>query len=268
MLKSLLRKLFLLLVALAAAGYLGAMIFLWLRQESLLFFPDPENADDAALLADFDVVFEIDGQSLDGWYIPGESGITVVYYGGNAEELSRRVDNIVAFGPHNYLLINYRGFGDSTGQPGEAAMKSDALAVLDSALSRFGVVPENTVIIGRSLGSGVATHVAANRPVKALILVTPYDSIRAVAQGRYPIFPVGLLLRHPFDSMQYLDAISAPTLVIKSVSDRVVPHQYTDALVAGWPGPLTVITLPGSHSSVVNSDEFTATISAFIDAAF
>ncbi len=263
-LKSLLKRTLVTLASISVFTYCAAMAYLYLRQEALLFFPDPENAADAAVFSEFDTTFSVDGQTLDGWYIPGESGLTVVYYGGNAEELSRRIDNIILFGPHNYLLINYRGFGDSTGSPGEQSMKTDALAILDMARIRYGFDYADTVIIGRSLGTGVATHVAASLPVRGLVLITPYDSIRAVAQGRYPIFPVGLLLRHHFDSMPYLEAITAPALIIKAETDRVVPHVHTDNLVAGWQGPLTFTTLPGSHGSVVNSDIFTQRISTFI----
>ena len=254
--------------AICLLTYCAAMLFLYFRQEALLFFPEPETAADAAVFAGFETAFTINGETLDGWYIPGTSGITVVYYPGNAEELSRRVDNILLFGPHNYLIINYRGYGESTGNPGEANLKSDAGAILPAAAERFGFALEDIVVIGRSLGSGVATAIAAELPVRALILVTPYDSISAVAQGRYPIFPVGLLLKHPFDSLQYLEDISIPTLIVRAETDRVVPHRHTDNLVAHWQGPLTVTTLPGSHGSVVNSDRFNRTISTFISDQF
>lgn len=249
-------------------AYCAAMLFLYFRQEALLFFPEPETAADAAVFTGFETAFTVNGETLDGWYIPGTSGITVVYYPGNAEELSRRVDNILLFGPHNYLIINYRGYGESTGSPGEANLKSDARAILPAAAERLGLVTEDIVVIGRSLGSGIATYIAANFPVKALILVTPYDSISAVAQGRYPIFPVALLLKHPFDSLQYLDDIAIPTLIIRAESDRVVPHRHTDNLITRWQGPLTVTTLPGNHGSVVNSDSFNSIISTFITEQF
>ena len=265
MAKKLLRKLLRAVVIFSVFAYVGAMLYLWLGQESLLFFPEPETADDAAVFADFETSFAIDGETLDGWYVPGTSGTTVVYFGGNAEELSRRVDNIIEFGPHNYLLMNYRGFGDSSGEPGEADMKADALALIAAAGERYGFSPEDAVIIGRSLGTGVATYVAASLPVKKLVLITPYDSVRAVAKGRYPIFPVALLLRHPFDSVQYVNDIDIPTLIIKATTDNVVPHIHTDALVSAWQGPLQVETLPGTHGSVVNSAQFTDTIAGFID---
>ena len=262
--KSLVLKLAKALATIIGLAYVGAMLFLYFRQEALLFFPEPETPQDAAVFAEFDTAFSANGETLDGWYIPGTSGITVVYYGGNAEELSRRVDNIVLFGPHNYLIMNYRGYGDSSGKPGEANLKSDARAILPAAAERYGFDISDTVVIGRSLGSGVATAIAAQFPVRALILVTPYDSVAAVAQGRYPIFPVNLLLKHPFDSLQYLNDLLMPALIIRADTDRVVPHRHTDNLIAKWQGPLTVTTLPGTHGSVVNSEVFNQTISDFI----
>lgn len=256
------------LLALAVGCYLAASVFLYFRQEALLFFPDPEDPADAAPWTAYETQFKVNGQILDGWYIPGESNITLIYYGGNADELSRSLGSITSLGPFNYLLMNYRGYGQSTGTPGENALKNDAHTILEMASLRFGFNIRDTVLIGRSLGSGVATHVAASYPVSALILVTPYDSVRAVAQGRYPVFPVGLLLKHPFDSVAYVNEITIPTLILKAESDRIVPHAYTDNLIANWQGPLIVSTLPGTHNSVVNSPEYRQSVRGFIEQQF
>lgn len=243
--------------------YAAATFFLWFRQEALLFFPRPESVALAGQMGRFETAFDIGGETLDGWYIPGSRAETIVYYGGNAEELSGRIDDITRLGDFNYLLINYRGYGDSSGLPGEEALKADAIALLEAAAGRYGFAIEEVILIGRSLGSGVAVAVAATYPVKGLVLVTPYDSVLEVARARYPVFPVALLLRHPFDSLAYVAEVSAPTLVIKAATDRIVPHRHTDNLIANWQSPLTVVTLPGNHGGVTDSAEYLAELVRF-----
>jgi len=97
-------------------------------------------------------------------------------------------------------LVNYRGYGASEGSPSERALFADALLVLDALRERPDVDPARVALVGRSLGSGVATYVAANRPVAGVALVSPYDSVTALARRQFPWLPIELLLRHPFDS--------------------------------------------------------------------
>ncbi|MBD3648857.1 MAG: alpha/beta hydrolase, partial [Pseudomonadales bacterium] len=171
---------------------------------------------------------------------------------------------ITEIGDFNYLMVNYRGYGESTGEPSESALKADALVVLDRASEQFDFDIDNVIVMGRSLGTGVAMHVAANRPVKALILVSPFDSLRAVASTHYPIFPVGPLLRHPFRSIDYVDDTMMPTLILKAANDEIVPHQHTNNLIAHWQGPLWTFTLPGTTHNRVVTDEYYDHIREFI----
>jgi pimeloyl-ACP methyl ester carboxylesterase len=93
------------------------------------------------------------------------------------------------------------------------------------------------VVIGRSLGSGVAVHVAAERKPAGVVLVTPFDSLRAVAQGIYPFVPVSLLLRHPFDSLALAPSIAAPMLALVATQDRVIAPAHARRLFEAWRGP-------------------------------
>jgi pimeloyl-ACP methyl ester carboxylesterase len=106
--------------------------------------------------------------------------------------------------------MNYRGYGGSDGTPSETALLSDALFVFDYMLATEGIDPAHVVLMGRSLGSGVAVHVAAKRKVGGVILVTPFDSLVNVARAHYPIFPVGLMLKHRFDSAALAPGITTP----------------------------------------------------------
>ena len=94
--------------------------------------------------------------------------------------------------------------------------------------------------------------------------MTPYDSVLNVAKGRYAIFPVGALLKHPFDSTVYVEQIDVPSLIIKAETDWVIPHQYTDNLITLWKSPLTQAILPGTHGNVIDSDEYVIAVKEFI----
>jgi hypothetical protein len=181
--------------------------------------------------------------------------------------MSRSLAAITALGDYNYLLMNYRGYGASEGRPGEAGLKADAVAILETLQGRGRMDIRRSHLIGRSLGSGIAVHVAARLEVASLVLVTPYDSISAVAAGRYPVFPIGLLIKHPFDSLADVGRIEEPTLIIKAASDRVVPHVHSDALIAAWQSPLQTLTLAGTTHNSIYSPAFYAQIGAFIDQA-
>lgn len=252
------------ILTIAGVAYFAALAGLYAFQEQMLFFPKPESPTAGNQYDEFEVSFTVDDNTLDGWYIPGASNQTLVYYGGNGEEQSVSLKTITKIGDFNYLLVNYRGYGESTGSPSEKALKSDAVKVLDLASQRFGIDIREVVLMGRSLGTGVAMHVAANRPIKALILVSPFDSVAAVARTHYPFFPIAPLLRHPFRSIDYVEDTRMPTLILKSATDEIVPHKHTDNLIANWRGPLLTYTLPGTTHNRIVSDEYFRRIRQFL----
>jgi pimeloyl-ACP methyl ester carboxylesterase len=245
--------------------YAAACTYLYVAQDSLLFFPEPVNADNLRLYAPFEVSFDLNDQQLTGWYFPGKIPLTLMYFGGNNSELSDSIADMHRLGDYGLLMINYRGFGSSSGSPGEAGMKADALALFDEAIRRYSLSPGNIVLIGRSLGSGIAVHVAALRNTAALVLITPYDSIQALAHDRYPVMPTALLLKHAFDTLADVPAVEENTLVLMSEFDSVIPHARTQNLLRHWRGPYTLHTLPGNHATVVNSSEYDQAVKGFLD---
>jgi alpha/beta superfamily hydrolase len=130
------------------------------------------------------------------------------------------------------LAMNYRGYGDSRGEPGEEHMVEDGCMLYDWLCGRGNVDRKRVAVVGRSLGSGVAVQVAKERPAHSVVLITPYDSILALAQRRFRGVPVSYVLRHRFESVKYASLLSAPTYVLRAASDDVVPHMHTDMLVA------------------------------------
>jgi pimeloyl-ACP methyl ester carboxylesterase len=205
---------------------------------------------------------------LRGWLVKGKHALPaplIIYFGGNAEEVSWLASVAEQFGGWSLLLVNYRGYGGSEGKPGERELFGDALAVYDYAVKRPDVVPERVVAMGRSLGSGVAVYLAANRSLRGMILVTPYDSVTEVAKRHYPYLPVGLLIRHPFDSISRVEKAKVPLLCLAAAEDDVIPPKHARRLYDAWQGPRTWLEIPRTgHDSISSDPAYWEAIGAFL----
>ncbi len=242
-----------LVVALAAFVLLHALLYF--AQNRLIFFPQPlAEAVRAAVHRAVPDAEEIslptaDGHRLHGWFVPngavGGQAPALIYFGGNAEEVSPLALQAAQLGGISFVLFNYRGYGLSTGEPGEKALFEDALEIYDRIASLPQVDRKRIVVMGRSLGSGVATYLASRRPVAAVVLVTPYDSLAAVARTHYPYLLTGLLLRHAFDSAARARTIDAPMLALIAGGDTIIPPKHGEALAKAWRGPAAAVVLPG-----------------------
>ena len=213
------------LAELALFAWLMACLGMYFMQRSLLYMPQPRHVTTplmAMQTADGDVLVSTREQS-------GPDAL--IYFGGNAEDVSFALEGLAQVFPgHALYLPHYRGFGGSAGQPSEAALVGDALALFDEVHARH----TNVVVIGRSLGSGVAVQLAAKRPVQRLALVTPFDSVESVAGHFYPWLPVQWLLKDKFDSVAHAQGVSVPTLVLSAGRDQVVPPENTRRLIKGF----------------------------------
>ena len=189
----------------------------------------------------------------------------MIYFGGNAEEVSGQVFDAPELAPWSVATFNYRGYGLSEGRPGQAALTADALAIFDQLAGRDDIDAERIVVLGRSLGTGVAVHLAANRPLQAVMLVSPFDSLRSIAQKEYPFVPVSLLLKHPFDSMAVAPKITAPLLVLAGERDRLIPATHSQRLHEAWAGPKQWELIPGAgHNDIHNGERYWPAMRAFL----
>jgi uncharacterized protein len=211
-----------------ALAYGAACAFMFFAQRSLLYFPvagAPPAGAERLELRSGDATLRVWVRTM-----PGADAL--IYFGGNGEDVGMNFAPFVAALPrHSLYLVNYRGYGGSTGSPSEPALFADALAVFDHVRARHASV----AVAGRSLGSGVAVYLARERPVSRLALVTPYDSVENVAAGVYPFLPVRWLIRDRFDSASRIADVRMPTLVVIAERDEVIPRARTDALVAKFP---------------------------------
>jgi uncharacterized protein len=216
------------LVGLAYGGVCGLM---FMGQRSLLYFPTQARE----LAGAQRLTVASGGETLRVWARPAQGPAALIYFGGNGEDVAGRLDEFAAALPgHSLYLVNYRGYGGSSGSPTEAGLFADALAVYDQVRAKH----RSIAVAGRSLGSGVAVYLAQQRPVARLVLITPYDSVENVAKGRYPFLPVAWLLRDKFDSVSRIAQVKAPTLVVIAGRDQVILRERTDALVARIPAGL------------------------------
>jgi pimeloyl-ACP methyl ester carboxylesterase len=162
-----------------------------------------------------------------------------------------------------WLLVDYRGYGSSAGAPSEEAFTADAVRWYDYAKGKLGA--QRVVLFGRSLGSGVAVHLAAARAVDGVVLVTPYDSLTSVARHHYPYLPVSWMLKHPFDSVGRAPAIAVPLLCLVAERDEVIPVVHSKRLYDAWKGPKRWVELRGAgHNSTDDTPEFWQAIREFL----
>ncbi len=254
-----------------AAIVLCVPLAAWLAQDKLLFFPQPvgSTAPRQANAAPLEITVG-DRIRLRGWIMRGTArpAPTVLYFGGNAEEVSWTLSD--ARWPREWTIVglNYRGYGASEGKPGEAALKADALAIYEAVSRRDDVDPGRIVVFGRSLGTAVAVHLAAERPqIAAAVLVSPYDSMVAIGKLHYPWLPVNLLLRHRFVAMDDAVRSHMPLLVIVGDHDAIIPPQRSRALYEAWSGAKQWLAVTGAgHNDLGNDEEFWSAIGSFLAA--
>jgi fermentation-respiration switch protein FrsA (DUF1100 family) len=256
----------------AALAYAGVVAILWFAQEKLLFFPQPAGAPPgppAGWSLEKVQIRAADGTSLVGVLLkpPVDKSPVVIYFGGNAEEVTAYAGEVAArYGPRAVLLVNYRGYGASGGKPGEKSLVADALAIYDWVAKRGDVDATRIALHGRSLGSGVAVQLAAARPVRCMILTSAYDSLVAVARSHYPWAPVGWLLRNRFESIALAKSLSVPALMLIGEEDDIVAPEHSERLAAAWGGTVERIRLAGrGHNDLDLDARYAAAISAFLD---
>jgi hypothetical protein len=234
-----------------ALAYMGVCALLYFFQRSLIYFPQPRSHVPGTTMI---------AMSLSGGEVlvrTRESGgpKAILYFGGNAEDVGHSFPGLAQAYPDRAIyLMYYRGYGGSTGKPSEAALVADAIALYDKVRASH----DDVVVVGRSLGSGVAVQLASLRPVTRLVLVTPYDSILELAARQFPYFPVRWLLQDRFESSKYAERIAAPTLMIAAEHDEVIPRSSTDALLARFPrGVATLRVIAGAgHNTISESPEY------------
>lgn len=248
------------LVFALALLWVCATAAVWHRQDRLIFHPDARPLGDlppALVAARFRPARArtADGLELGFWAaepLPGWP--TLVVFHGRAGNAADRAPLLAPFAQAGYgvVLAEYRGYGGNPGSPSEAGFLLDARAHLDWVAAAWGDAAP--VVCGESIGSGVAVMVAAERPVRALVLDAPYTSVADLAAAMYRWLPARRLLRHHFDSISRLPAVRVPVLVLHGDADAMIPPEHGRRVAAAAGGPAEFVLLPGAGHPALADD--------------
>jgi hypothetical protein len=233
------------ILLLAIVVYAAACAFLFLQQRSFIYFPPAT----AALQAPTTSTMTVPGALVKISERPHPGKQALIYLGGNGEDVSMSLPLLAhTFPAHALYLLHYRGYTGSSGAPTEQALVADALQLFD----RVAAAHPEVVLIGRSLGTGIAVQVASLRPVRKLVLVTPYDSLAGLGARQFPYFPVRWLMRDRYESVRYAPRVSAPTLLLVAEHDEIIPASSSARLFAQFsPGIARTRVIPGTgHNSI------------------
>ena len=247
---ALLFKIAVVLASLYALLLIGAHFL----QRRLTYFPDPVRTPPAEVgLTGVEerVLATPDGQQIICWWGRARAGMpTLLYFHGNAGALADRSDRIARYINRGIgvFIMTYRGYGGSTGQPSERKNVADGKLAYDTLVSS-GVAPEDIIIYGESLGTGVAVQVGAEKRASGLILDAPYTSLVDVAEVHYPHLPSRMFMTGRYETLKYMPRITVPLLVVHGKEDRVIPVAMGIAVHAASAGPKEIAVLPGAGHS-------------------
>lgn len=232
--------------------YISVCMVLFLVQRSLIYFPQPRsNVTGTNLIA----LKAIDGITVNVTAIQSANTDAILYFGGNAEDVSHSVPHLAnAFPGKSIYAMHYRSYGGSGGAPTEKALISDAFTLFDSVAQDH----KKISIVGRSLGSGIAIQIASARQISNLVLVTPFDSLLGVASKHYPILPVKWLLKDKYESWKYAASITVPTTIIAAEFDEMIPMASTRSLLSHFREGVAQFNIvkDASHNTLGSSPEY------------
>ena len=244
--------------------WLISILYLWFKQESLLFHPEAPDADYTFNLQyTSEVYIDVPGAKLHALYLrqPAEKsrGIVLFLHGnaGNLKTWFTHADFWLSTG-YDVLMPDYRGFGKSTGRiESEAQLHNDVLIAWNYVAANY--PDKNRVIYGRSIGTGLAAKLATEVPADLLILVSPYESIMKVAKRYYPWVP-SFALRYPLETNKLLPTIKIPTLLLHGTDDKLISIDNSRALVKLNPNIKLVEVEGAGHGDIHNFDGYTNTL--------
>lgn len=267
----------------AAVAYTGVLLFLFAIQDYFIFHPlKVVEIDPARLGIPYETVSirTVDGETLAGWLVPAESPrATVLFFHGNAGNISHRLHALMGL-PEvglSVLMIDYRGYGESTGSPSEEGIYRDAEAAWDHLTKERGLAPREIVLYGESLGSAPSLHLAAkleregNQGPAAVILEGAFASALEMGKRSFPFLPVSWVLRSRFDNLSRIREVTAPTFIIHAVRDEIVPIEMARRLHEASAARIKQLreVEPGGHNTLwmQGARELYAEIAGFVKRA-
>jgi fermentation-respiration switch protein FrsA (DUF1100 family) len=254
--KGVLRVVFYVLVG----GYAAVMLAMFTFQRNLQYFPQNKGLTPSAVgLAGVEeaTIATPDGEEIAAWFAPARPGQqTILFFHGNGGEVADRYERMSFYQSQGFgaLFVSYRGFGKSTGSMSEQGLITDAVAA-HAWLVGQGVAPEAIVVVGESLGTGVAVQLAARRPVAAVALEAPFTAAVDVAARHYWWLPVRLLMKDKFRSRDCITMLKMPLLVQHGDRDGIIPVDQGRGLFQAANDPKQLVIVPGEGHDVIFSPD-------------
>jgi len=263
------------LVASLALAYAAVVALVFVFQSRLVFYPEV-GRELVLSPQSYGLRFEVveirtaDGEKLAAWWVPAEDARgSVLFFHGNAGNMSHRLDYLLMFHRLRYstLIVDYRGYGTSTGSPSEEGTYRDAEAAWDYLRYARLARPEDVVVAGESLGGAVATWLAAKVAPRAVLLFSTFTSATDLGAEVYWFLPVRLISRIDYDNVANLKRIRAPVFIAHSRGDDIVPFAHGRKLFEAAGEPKAFLEMAGGHNDgfIFTRPEWTAQLAAFLD---
>lgn len=264
------------LLGIAASFYVLLALMLYLLQGKMVFLANMPSRELTASPKDIGLEFEnitlttSDEERLHGWFVPADSARGVVlFFHGNAGNISHRLDSIAIFNRLGLdtLIIDYRGYGESSGKPSEQGTYLDAQAAWDYLVSERGVSAERIIIFGRSLGGAVGAWLGSQRRPAAVIIESSFSSGVEMANRLYPFLPASLITRLRYPVVEYASRLQSPVLVVHSRDDEIIPFEMAEKIFLAVNQRKAFLQLRGDHNAgfYISREQYIPGLDEFIE---
>ena len=260
-----------LILVVVSTGLLSGLLYL--MQPSMVFYPYRELVETpAAWGLEYEDVYLTgsDGVRVHGWYLPyDEAEEVVLFFHGNGGNISHRGASIEIFNRLglNVLIIDYRGYGNSEGKPGEKGFYEDARTAWRYLIEQRGFKSEQIILFGRSIGAAVATKLAVEVGPESVILESAFSRSRDMADSMMPIISRFSVMRYPFNSIGRIKDIHARLLMLHSPDDEIIPYRLGEKLFQSANEPKQFVKLKGGHNDgfMLSQPEYEQVLARFIN---
>ncbi len=252
--------------------WVSLIIMFHFFQQNFIYFPHSEIVSTPKTIPlDYEdlTLTTSDGIEIHAWWVPNQNArATLLFLHGNAGNISHRLDSINIFHQMGFsvLIIDYRGYGKSTGKPTEEGTYIDAETAWLYLINEKKINSDEIVIFGRSLGGAIAAWLADKYPSAALIVESTFTSIPDISKHYYPYLPISLVARIIYPTIDRMSNINSPVLVIHSANDEIVPYKFGKELFNQANDPKTFLEINGGHNDgfITSSDKYINGIEHFI----
>lgn len=244
------------MLLLALGAYAALVGFVFVSQHRLVYLPDAVGSAASVTPADLGLDYEDaafyapDGSRLHGWFVPGGGRRTLLFFHGNAGDISHRLESIRFFHELglSVLIVDYRGYGQSEGRPSEHGTYEDAEAAWRYLTARRGIPAEDIVLFGRSLGGPIAAWLAARHRPAGLVIESAFTSVPDLGREIYWFLPVRWMSRFSYATRELVRDVRCPVLVAHSRDDEIVPFAHGRAIFEAANEPRELLELHGGHN--------------------